>query len=303
MKKLLATSILAILALSLNAAEIKLLTIGNSFADSAFVYLPKVTESAGDKITMVKANIGGCSLEKHWTLAQTSEKDPSLKTHGYGKTKDNLQNMLKQDTWDYVTIQQASPLSWKKESYQPYANNLQQLVKKLAPQAELVMQQTWAYRIDQSRLKKWKLTQEEMYNKLTKAYTEISNEMGIRMIPTGHAIQLARKKQTGTFVPFGPEVTKDIKHPKRFPQEKNCFCTGYHWRKITDKKTKEVTYKPNVDASHLNQRGQYLQACVWYGFFFKKPVSNVTFVPKGITPEDAAFLKQIAQETLDTYCK
>lgn len=55
-------SILAAAALTFGAAakEVKLLTIGNSFADSAFKFLPKVAESAGDKVIMDRANIGGC---------------------------------------------------------------------------------------------------------------------------------------------------------------------------------------------------------------------------------------------------
>ena len=42
-------SILAAATLTFGAAakEVKLLTIGNSFADSAFKFLPKVAESAG----------------------------------------------------------------------------------------------------------------------------------------------------------------------------------------------------------------------------------------------------------------
>jgi len=54
-------SILAAATLTFGAAakEVKLLTIGNSFADSAFKFLPKVAESAGDKVIMDRANIGG----------------------------------------------------------------------------------------------------------------------------------------------------------------------------------------------------------------------------------------------------
>ena len=41
-----------------NAKEIKVLTIGNSFADSVFEYLPKIVQSVPDcKIVMGRANI------------------------------------------------------------------------------------------------------------------------------------------------------------------------------------------------------------------------------------------------------
>ena len=76
-------SILAAAALTFGAAakEVKLLTIGNSFADSAFKFLPKVAESAGDKVIMDRANIGGCPLDKHWKLVEKSEQDPAVKPY------------------------------------------------------------------------------------------------------------------------------------------------------------------------------------------------------------------------------
>jgi len=47
------------------------------------------------------------------------------------------------------------------------------------------------------------------------------------------------------------------------------------------------------------ESGQYLQACVWYGFLFGKPTSAIKSVPQGITPEDAVFLRATAQKDLD----
>ena len=302
MRGKLALSIFAAAAVTCGAAakEIKLLTIGNSFADSAFVYLPQVTASAGDKIVMERANIGGCPMSKHWKFVEKSEADPTFKPY-YGKY--SLRDKLQSKKWDIVTIQQVSGESWKPESYEPYAKNLQNYVKKYAPQAELLMQETWAYRADEFRLHNWKISQRQMYDRLRAAYRKAAAELGVRLIPTGDAVQLARETETEKYVPFDYDAVQKLKHPDPLPfSEKGSFINGLQWRKRKDRKTGETKWYLYSDI-HLNKRGQYLQACVWYGFLFGRPTSEIKFVPKGITPEDAAFLRATAQKALDTNMK
>jgi hypothetical protein len=53
--------------------------------------------------------------------------------------------------WDYVTIQQASIKSHDFSTYQPHAGFLRDLITKHAPQAKLLIHQTWAYRVDDPR--------------------------------------------------------------------------------------------------------------------------------------------------------
>ena len=287
-------SILAAATLTFGAAakEVKLLTIGNSFADSAFKFLPKVAESAGDKVIMDRANIGGCPLDKHWKLVEKSEQDPAVKP---SYRKYTLRDKLEAQKWDFVTIH----LSWKPESYMPYAKNLQEDVKKYAPQAELVIQQTWAYRFDDNRLKSWKMSQREMFDKLVDAYDQAAAGLGIRLIPTGEAVQLARETQPVKYVEYDREALKSLKYPDPLPSEAGSFAVGMSWGSRKNKATGENERYIYNDPAHLNDRGRYLQACVWYGFFFDKPTSEIKFVPEGITEEDAAFLRATAQKVLD----
>ena len=48
----------------------KVLTIGNSFANNATVYIKDLVEASAKKGEFIigKTNLGGCSLEKHWNL-------------------------------------------------------------------------------------------------------------------------------------------------------------------------------------------------------------------------------------------
>jgi hypothetical protein len=51
----------------------------------------------------------------------------------------------------FVTIQQRSISSHDVTTYRPYAANLRDYVKKHAPNAELLLHETWAYRVDDPR--------------------------------------------------------------------------------------------------------------------------------------------------------
>lgn len=52
------------------------------------------------------------------------------------------------------------------------------------------------------------------------------------------------------------------------------------------------------DTIHLNDSGNYLQACVWFGFLFDKNPEEISFVPDTIGNSQAAKLRSIAARTL-----
>ncbi len=282
-------------AFSLGAKEIKILTIGNSFADSVVQPLTQIVQSVpGCSLKIDRANIGGCSLERHWKEYEQSLKDPAHKP--YSGKKANLVDMLTKEKWDVVTIQQASPESWKPESYQPYAENLIQLIRKHAPQAEIVIQQTWSYRSDSPRLTGWKIDQKEMYNRLTKNYTDLAAKYNFRIIPAGLAVQLSREGEKKPFQPLSPEKLKELK-PPALPDSSGDVVGQSRWSK--DKKSGEQ--KLNTDTTHMNRRGAYMQGCVWFAMLFGKKTSDIRYVPKEIAPEDAKFLRECAQKAVDTF--
>ena len=55
------------------------------------------------------------------------------------------------------------------------------------------------------------------------------------------------------------------------------------------------------DTIHLNERGKYMQACVWFAFLYHRKTSEVTFVPDCIGDEDALFLREMAQKAVDEF--
>ena len=284
-----------VLAAAEPAKELKVLTIGNSFTWSLQEFFPKTAEAGGVKLKLKFANLGGCSFERHWNNFVKSEQDPSFKP--YANKQKSLQDLLTEDKWDIVTIQQASPFSWREKTYQPFADNLIAAVRKLAPTAEIVVQQTWSYnaadsRLDPANAKGWKIDQTGMYEKLTDAYRKLAQAHGFRIIPTGDAIQRFRMAMGDKLVACEPKDFSGLRKPE-LPKTTD-VVGSFFWRK--DPKTGEE--KLRFDSIHLNQRGRYLQALVWYAALFGKDPEKNAFVPQGVSAEEAALFRKCAKDAV-----
>lgn len=272
--------------------EIKILTIGNSFANSVIGSLRQVVAADPScKVKIVGANLGGCTLERHWTNFSKSEKDPSFKPY----RKKTLQQLLGEDKWDIVTIQQASPKSWRAETYQPFADNLIAAVRKLAPTAEIVIQQTWSYNACDPRIAPggdWGFDQNQMYEKLTQCYLDLAKQYHFRIIPSGYAVQTYRKALGKKLQGPDPASFKELKAGE-IPFNPD-VVGNFRW--IIHEETGERVFSP--DCIHLNPNGEYLQGLVWYGFFFQKDPNAVAYMPADMSPDEAALLKQCASQAI-----
>jgi hypothetical protein len=130
------------------AKTVRILTIGNSFSRNATNHLDDLALAGGHTLIHTPLVIGGSSFQVHADKTKTEGK-ARLYTNG----KDLVAN-LTADKWDYVTIQQASIKSHDFATYQPYAGILRDYITKHAPQAKLLIHQTWAYRKDDPRFTK-----------------------------------------------------------------------------------------------------------------------------------------------------
>jgi hypothetical protein len=276
---------------------VRLLTIGNSFSANATKYLGDLARAAGHILIHRPIVVGGASLELHAGKIQANEGDPldkaGLYTNGRG-----LKEQLLSDKWDFVTIQQASIKSHDLATYQPFANQLRDFIRQHAGPAELLVHQTWAYRVDDPRFTKSSgkvgepKTQQEMYVGLSAAYTAIAAELGVRRIPVGDAFYLADTDQQWRFRPdtkFDPKTAL----PPALPDQKHSLHKGWTWKTTKDRK-QTLT----MDGHHANTAGEYLGASVWYEVLFgESPVGNI-FVPSGIDPAYARFLQETAHRAV-----
>ena len=273
-----------------------ILTIGNSFTDSLALYFPAAVQSARCDLHFERANFGGCELARHWSYIEAEERDVRCRIYQGGR---KLRSILELRAWDVGTIQQASHDSWRPETFQPWAGNIIAYVKKHAPQAEVVIQQTWAYRADHPQLlpgSEWGISQDEMYERLTANYTKLARDYKLRIIPSGYAVQLTRRNSERKFANYDPALIDTLAWPDLPPQAGDVVgqCS---WRKNPD--TGELYL--NRDLIHLNPRGQYLQACVWFAMLYGKKVSEIRLVPDELANSDVKFLQETAQQAVDEF--
>ncbi|HEV7405860.1 MAG TPA: DUF4886 domain-containing protein [Chthoniobacteraceae bacterium] len=272
---------------------VKLLTIGNSFSANATHYLGDLATASGNKLVHKPLVIGGAAFDIHWTKVEKFEADPKDKAGQYSDGL-GLQQELQADKWDFITIQQSSIKSHDLATYEPYARQLRDYIKKYAPGAELVIHETWPYRVDDPRFspKEPKAgepkTQAEMYEGLRNSYRATAKELGLRLLPVGDAFNLANSDPAwGYQAPAGVKMSA-FQYPD-LPPQTHSLNKGYAWK--ADPAGKQTL---GMDGHHANTAGEYLGACVWFEVMFGQSVIGNTYRPPGLSAEDAAYLQKTA---------
>ncbi len=293
---------LLLLTLTAEARTVKLFLIGNSFSQAAARYLPELAKDGGHELIIGRAELPGAPMETHWNavVAEMADaSDPKGKPYS-GKTK-SLRQLLSSNTWDIVTIQQASIQSSDVNTYEPYARQLRDLVTNLQPKAEVVMHQTWAYRNDEKvfaftdkKAKKHARDQKEMWTTSRAAYHAVADELGLRLIPAGDAFWMADSDPKWG---YREDKKFDFKKavPPALPDQTHSLHAGYSWQKGTNVMA--------FDAHHPGPAGCYLAGLVWYGFLFGESPAKLTFVPPGVPADYAAHLRDVAAQILDAMPK
>jgi hypothetical protein len=242
-------------------SNLKILAIGNSFSDDAVEhYLDKLAHANGDTIVIGNMYIGGCTLELHANNAKNDAAAYSYRkiVNGTKTTTPSykLIDAIKDEKWDFISLQQVSQLSGVYDSYFPYIEELIAYVKKNAtnPDMEIIFHSTWAYAQDatHSGFANYQRNQQTMYQKIVDASTRAAQRVGIQtVVPAGTAIQNGRTSVLG-----------------------DTFCRdGYHL---------ELGY------------GRYTASCVWYEMLFQKSVIGNNYFPAGITRFQAKIAQHAA---------
>jgi len=278
---------------------VRLLTVGNSFSHDATRFLDSLTKASGHTLVHYPIIVGGASLALHWGRADFHEKDAADPKGLYGNKA--LKDVLSSGPWDYVTIQQASFLSHNLETYRPYAKQLHAYIKQHAPKAEILLHQTWAYRVDDPRFKpnvkggpksSEPATQKAMYDGLTKAYETVAAELGVRLIPVGDAFFLADSDPAWCYKPASSFDRKNAK-PPTLPDQTHSLHVGLRWHKGKDGST-----TLGMDGHHASALGQYLGACVFYEVLFGESVVGNSFVPAEMDAATAKYLQAAAHKAV-----
>ena len=224
---------------------LRLLTIGNSYSvDAVPQNLHEIAAADGHVLIIGLMSIGGCSLEKHWMLA---ERDSAAYTYqkivadGSMVRRPNarLSESLSDEPWDVMVFQQQSALAGHPESYEPYLTKLLLYTKARAPRhCKRMFYQTWAYAGSSTKegFEGFGYDQGRMYESIVSSCADAAKRHDLGIIPGGTAVQNSRYT-------FNHEnVTRDGYH--------------MHW-----------------------WFGRYLVACTFYEALYKQSVVGNTYRP------------------------
>jgi len=274
-------------------ATVKVLAIGNSFSESLLTEFAPVTRAAGVGLDFTSLYIGGCSLKQH---AENLKRDGDKSYTPYRldrlvlgiKEKPryvNVGEVLRgREKYDIVTVQQASPYSWRPDTYTPYGDELIAAIRTYQPQAKIHVQETWSYTPWCKYLDGQ--TPDEMYAKLHAAYAAFAAQRKLPVIPTGTAVQEWRRRLPVKYTDrsFGGDLVggRGMKSEQMFVKDaQGKFCPA-------DK----------CDTSHLNEAGEYFQALVWTADLFGVDVCTFAYKPACVSLAEAELMKKVVMDVV-----
>ena len=279
----------------------KILTIGNSFSINALRFLRDMDRSVnGPGIYTGSVNLDYTSLEKHWNLYEQARQIPdvkpyTLKINNIPARPADLTDALRWENWDFIVLQQTSNGSCIKESFEPWLGNLIGVIREFSPESQILLHQTWAYRIDAPQLEEWGIDQEEMFEKVRDNYEFYSKKYGTGILPSGAAIQNARKllgyREDRSFNYDNP-VYPDL------PEQGNSLIKGYVWRTGNTSSGKAFLDR---DVIHCNALGSYLLATLWSEMITGTSPKDSDFCPPGVTRVQTELMKEAAALTVKEY--
>lgn len=239
-------------------APLKILLVGNSFSVDATEWLYSMCLSAGiSNITIGVAYDSGQSLPGHWGKIQSNSTITAYNkwspATGYVSTPNALvKNILTDEAWDFISLQQRSSDSGKYETFQPALKSLVTYIKGVATNKKLrlALHMTWAYATGNTGLSGYGDSQTTMYTAITDAYLKAMNaeDIGI-LIPSGTSLQNARSSSYLKAV--GNDITRDGQHLD-YGMGRYIACLTIFEALVAEHYKKDifadVTFKPNVDA-------------------------------------------------------
>ncbi|MBR5247850.1 MAG: DUF4886 domain-containing protein [Lachnospiraceae bacterium] len=182
--------------------EIHVLSIGNSFSQDAQRYLFDLAQKEGEIIDVTNLCIGSCPLEQQYRNMMGDKRDYYLQINGHSGTyfMVSMKEALFTKNWDYITLQQASHLSYVEESYEPYLAELVKYIRLMCPKAKVLLHETWGYETGSERIINHGFqTYDEMFAEIKRCYAKAAEDVQFDgVIPSGtafsYALQMGIKK-------------------------------------------------------------------------------------------------------------
>lgn len=222
----------------------KILSIGNSFSVDSQTWARKAAAAGGETFELGNLYIGGCSLERHMENVRSGEAAYDYFVNNENIGRASVCTALMDEKWDYVTVQQASHFSGKPETYFPFIEELADYARALAPSAEIVVNETWAYEFDSTHpaFENYGRNRFQMHACLSEAYRKGTKAIGARMIPVGEAVRIARENAAFDPERGGVPLTRDGFHLSLYAGRLLAGLTWYEF--FTGRDARENRFVP-----------------------------------------------------------
>lgn len=248
---------------------LKVLCIGNSFSiDAVEQNLVPLAAERGVELIVGNLYIGGCSLQRH---ALNIRRDSAAYSYrlmqrdasgAFTRTVTDsvsILEALRSESWDIVTMQQASHYSGQWFTYEPHLTELIDSVRlHIAPGTKIYWYMTWAYQQDATHgafVPNYNGDQAYMYAEIVGCNKQLLKRHSFDgFIPGGVAVQQARQTK------LGDTLCRD----------------GYH-----------LSYTC----------GRYLMACLWLEVLTGKSAQGCTYCPEGMSEQERKIVQRVAHKT------
>ncbi len=166
---------------------IKILCIGNSFSQDTTAFVERLSNN---QLFVRNLYIGGCDLKTHCDNALKLSPVYEYQKDGEAIMKISLQEALRKEKWDFVTVQQVSQDAGRKETYEPFMKNLLWFVRNYSGGAKTVLLRAWPYEDGSTHggFVFYKGSPEIMFKQTLMTTEEVAKTYGLNVIKVGDFI-------------------------------------------------------------------------------------------------------------------
>lgn len=182
--------------------NLKILMIGNSFADDTVFYSQRIANSLGISVELYDAYIGGCTIDNHYANIQNGATTYSMRSMNGSNWnyQDNMSlgDIVTYTDWDIITFQQASAEVGRPGKYSNLVNLVNEVKSRVTGNPKYYWHQTWAYDKDYSEyydyFSYFNNDQIEMFNAIVDCYNNnvVPTNIFEKTIFNGTAVQNLR---------------------------------------------------------------------------------------------------------------
>ncbi len=264
---------------------IKILAIGNSFsADAIENSLFDLAREKNIQTVVANLYIGGAPVSLHVTNARENKNAYSYRktaADGHKTTTANvsLEQAIADEDWDFISFQQASPLSGQFSTVEASLPEIYEYVKARAKNRDVkyVYHQTWAYsqHAVHTGFANYGRDQQQMYRAIADVSGKVSSIVPIDIVvPAGTAIQNARTSY------IGDNFDRDGYHLRLSLGRYVAACTWFE--KLFGVSVVGMNYKPADVSDREKEVAQYAAHFAVKNPYEVTPLKKFRKAPKGV---------------------